>query len=188
MKTDIDNTFIRYGRMHLTKQKGYGNDTFHAPPASIGFYAMPIRFQEIFLVGSIEKTQPDQLSIPKKLNPSNPNRPDDFDWEKYNNTLRKNTKKIIHKFIMKNEDLIWHHLDVKQNIIIDKHGDWVKTSVRDWKIALIKESVRLRSQSMSTGWGDTSESKGGSNFSEVRPKTGSYSKDHFEVFIDSKVY
>jgi hypothetical protein len=29
---------------------------------------------------------------------------------------------------------------------------------------------------------------GYNKLAEVRPKTGVYSKDHFEVFIDSKVY
>jgi hypothetical protein len=43
-KVDIDNTFVRYGRMHLTKQKGFGEDSFHAPPAPIGFYAFPMNY------------------------------------------------------------------------------------------------------------------------------------------------
>jgi len=64
MKIDIDNTFIRYGRLHLTKQKGFESDSFHSasfhsPPAQYGFYAMPIRFQELFLISSLDKTQPD---------------------------------------------------------------------------------------------------------------------------------
>lgn len=188
MKKDIDNIFIRYGKMHLTKQKGYGNDTFHSPPAPLGFYAMPIRFQELFLVGSIDKTQPDIIAMPKKLNFENKKEDEVFDWDKYNEIRKKKWKNIIHKFSAKNENEIWHHLDVKENVVIDKHNDWVKTTIRDWKIALIKESLKLRVQSMSTGWGDPSESTGGKNFSEVRPKTGSYSKDHFEVFFDSKVY
>ena len=178
MKTDIDNTFVRYGRMHLTKQKGYGKDSFHAPPASIGFYAMPIRFQELFLVGSIEDTQPDQLRMPKILKAD----PENVDWEKYNEIHRKKWKKIIHKFVMKNEFFIWHHLDAKENVILDKKNDWIKTSVRDWKISLIKESLRLRVQSMN------SMGNYKTNFAEVSPKTGCYSKDHFEVFIDYKVY
>ena len=186
MKIDIDNTFVRYGRLHLTRQEGFGSDTFHAPPAPLGFYAMPIRFQELFLVGSIEKTQPKQMGLPKK--------PDygeegfnEFDWEKWNITRRKRLKKIIHKFTMKNEHLIWHHLDAKQNVILDTYGCWVKTTVRDWKISLAKESVKLRAETLCTGW-TVPESKGGKGLAEVRPKTGIYSKDHFEVFVDSKVY
>jgi hypothetical protein len=181
MKKDIDNTFVRYGRMHLTKQKGYGKDTFHAPPASIGFYAMPIRFQELFLVGSIETTQPDQIKMSKKLKED----PDNVDWDKYNEIHKKKWKKIIHKFEMNNEDFIWHHLDAKNNVIVDKNNNWIKTTVRDWKISLIKESLKLRVWSMGSMFGEKEHNK--TPLAEVRPKTGYYSKDHFEVFIDHKV-
>ena len=184
MKTDIDNTFIRYGKIHLTKQEGYGEDTYHAPPAPIGFYAMPIRFQEMFLVSSISKTQPKIISIPKKLNPDYRVEGEDFDWEKHSEVLKKRWKKIIHKFTVKNENEIWHHLDVKQHVILDKHNDWVKTTIRDWKIALVKESLRLRVESMKPMFGGDYKM----SLAEVRPKTGWYSKDHFEVFFDSKVY
>lgn len=182
MKTDIDNTFIRYGRLHLTKQQGYGNDTFHSPPAPKGFYAMPIRFQELFLVGSIDKTQPDVVAMPKKMKEQN--KPDDFDWEKYDKLRRGKLKKIIRKFVVKNEDVIWHHLKTKHNVILETYGSWTKTSVRDWKIALKKESVKLRAESMGEFMGCTDKMR----LEEVRPKTGFYSKDHFEVFFDTKVY
>jgi len=195
MKIDIDNTFVRYGRMHLTKQKGFGKDTFHSPPTSIGFYAMPIRFKEMFLVSSVEEFQPNILGIPKKLNPKfnrdeDGHTKDDFDWGKHGEVHRKKFKRIVHKFTVKNEDYIWHHLDIKQNFIVNEYNGWVKTSVRDWKKALIKESLRLRVESMSTTifTAETGKSSGGKGFSEVRPKTGCYSKDHFEVFFDSKVY
>lgn len=184
MKTDIDNIFIRYGRMHLTKQEGYGNDTFHSPPAPLGFYAMPIRFQELYLVGSIDVSQPGIISMPKKLKIENRKEDEIFDWNKYNEVRKKKWKKIIHKFTVKNENKIWHHLDVKQHTILDKHNDWVKTSIRDWKIALIKESLKLRVESMNSMFGENNKKP----FAEVRPKTGYYSKDHFEVFFDSKVY
>jgi len=183
MKTDIDNTLIRYGKLHLTKQKGFGSDTFHAPPTTFGFYAMPIRFQELFLVGSIESYQPGQLGIPKA-----PKYGEDgyetYDWDKFNELRKKRYKKIIHKFTVKNDDYIWHHLDVKHNVIVDSYGVWNKTLVRDWKKALSKESVKLRAESLHYDpiFGNSK------NLSEVRPKTGWFSKDHFEVFIDSKVY
>lgn len=187
MKKDIDNTFIRYGRLHLTKQQGYGKDSFHAPPSTIGFYAMPIRFQELFLVGSIEKTQPEIVAIPKKF--KDENKSEDFDYSEYDKIRRKKYKKIIHKFEMKNDDFLWHHLtEIKHNLIIDKNRSWIKTTVRDWKKALIKESVRLRNESMSTSFFNDVKSKGGKRLEEIKKKTGCYSKDHFEVFIDSKVY
>ena len=138
MKIDIDNTFIRYGKMHLTKQKGFGEDTFHAPPASIGFYAMPIRFQELFLVGSVEEFQPGILGMPKKLDPKfnrdeDGHTKDDFDWDNHSKVHRKKFKRIVHKFTVKNEDYIWHHLNIKPNFIVDEYNDWFKSSVRDWK-------------------------------------------------------
>ena len=178
MKIDIDNTLIRYGRLHLTKQKGFGEDSFHAPPAPLGFYAMPIKFQELFLVGSISSTQPDYMKLPKKIND------DDFDYDEAEKIRRKNRKKLIHNFTVKNEDFIWHHLEVKNNFIVDRHNAWVKTTVRDWKIALKKESIKLRAESMKGLFGNDTKIP----FQEVRPKTGWYSKDHFEVFIDSKIY
>ena len=97
---------------------------------------------------------------------------------------KKRYKKIIHKFTVKNDDYIWHHLDVKHNVIVDSYGIWNKTLVRDWKKALSKESVKLRAESLHYDpiFGNSK------NLSEVRPKTGWFSKDHFEVFIDSKVY
>lgn len=181
MKIDINNTFIRYGRLHLTRQEGFGGDTFHAPPAPLGFYAFPIRFQELFLVGSIEEFQPKQIGLPKR-----PHYGDEgfnnFDWEKYEEIRKKRLKKIIHKFTMKNEHLIWHHLDAKQNVILDSYGSWIKTTVRNWKISLKKESVRLRAESLGDGFLKVEK------LAEVRPKTGCFSKDHFEVFIDTKVY
>lgn len=176
MKIDIDNTFVRYGRLHLTKQEGYGKDSFHAPPAPYGFYAMPIRFQELFLVGSLEKTQPEVLSIPKKLNREN--NPIDFDWKEYEKVRKDRYKKIIHKFVVKNEDVIWHHLDIKPNMILTSYGSWYKSSVRDWKLALIKESVKLRAEGVAGFCGERINL-----LSEIPKKVGFYSKDHFEVFF-----
>jgi len=176
MKIDIDNTLIRYGRLHLTKQKGFGNDTFHSPPAPIGFYAMPIRFQELFLVGSISSTQPKYYPMPKEKNTK------ELTDDELDKIYRKNKNRKIHKFTIKNTDNIWHHLDAKPNCVLDRYGSWVKTSVRDWKISLKKESLKLRAESLDD------ELFQSNNISEVRPKTGWFSKDNFEVFIDSKIY
>ena len=42
MKQDITyRTFVRFGKLGLVKQKGFGTVSFHAPPAPKGFYAMP---------------------------------------------------------------------------------------------------------------------------------------------------
>lgn len=187
MKIDIDNTFIRYGRLHLTKQKGYNKnskfntETFHAPPAPRGFYAMPIRFQEMFLIGSLEKTQPDYMKLPKNI------KDNDMDYNEVYKIRKKRNKKLIHKFKVNNDDEVWHHLKTKNNVVIDAHGTWVKTTVREWKKALNKESLDCRSKTISTHF-ETTESDGGKRIQEVDKKTGIYSKDQFEVFFDKKVY
>lgn len=180
MKTDIDNTFVRYGRLHLTKQEGFGKDSYHAPPTQYGFYAMPIRFQELFLIGSLDKTQPEVLSLPKKLDSEqNP----DFDYKEYSTKRKKRYKSIIHKFIVKNDDVIWHHLNLKTNVVLASYGTWNKSLVRDWKKALIKESVNLRAKCIAGFMGESNI-----KLEEIPKKTGHYSKDHFEVFFDTKVY
>ena len=58
--------FVRYGKLKSTKQKGFSNsDTFHSPPAGKGFYAFPFGYEELFLVGSLENTQPSVIgSVP----------------------------------------------------------------------------------------------------------------------------
>jgi len=180
MKTDIDNTFIRYGRLHLTKQEGFGKDSYHAPPTQYGFYAMPIRFQELFLISSLDKTQPDVLSLPKKLDrEKNP----DFDYDEYSKKRRNRYKSIMHKFVVKNDDVIWHHLNLKPSVVLASYGTWNKSLVRDWKKALIKESVNLRAKCIAGFMGECNI-----NLGEIPKKTGYYSKDHFEVFFDTKVY
>ena len=165
MKNDIDNIFVRYGRLHLTKQQGFGKETFHSPPTKRGFYAMPIRFQEMFLIGSLEKTQPDVLNLPKNII-----------GEKYYEIKNKRLKKIYHKFTVKNNDVIWHHLDSNNKHILDRNGSWVKTFVYNWKKCLYKEILKLRNEGF--------EYK--DKLDEI-PKKSYYSKDHFEVFFDTKV-
>lgn len=64
---NIYQKFVRYGKLKVTKQKGYEEDpsSFHTPPARRGFYAMPYKFQEMFLIGGIDKSQ--NINIPGKI-------------------------------------------------------------------------------------------------------------------------
>ena len=48
-------TFITYGGLSLTKQRGYGvKDTFHAPPSRKGIYAFVWPYIERFLLGGYQ--------------------------------------------------------------------------------------------------------------------------------------
>jgi len=49
-----DIKFIRWGNIKPSKQFGYGEDSYHAPPAKKGLYAFPIEFVEEFLLGGFE--------------------------------------------------------------------------------------------------------------------------------------
>ena len=53
-------TFVRFGGLDLKNQNGFSQtpETYHQPPASRGFYAMPKIAQEFFLIGSLSSTQP----------------------------------------------------------------------------------------------------------------------------------
>lgn len=181
MKKNIDNIFIRFGKLHLTKQDGFGNDTFHSPPASKGFYAFPIRFQEYYLVGSIEKTQPTQYNLPKKLKHENILKVEDKEireklWVENRKFWKIKLKELRHEFFVDNDKLIWHHLDAKPFDIIDRHNSWIKTTVGVFKKSLIKESLKLRV-----------ESSGDLGINSVNKTNGFFCEDHFEVFFDTKV-
>ena len=56
--TAKDLEFVTYGGLSPTKQKGYGNTTFHAPPASRGIYAFVWPYIEHFLLGGGEFIDP----------------------------------------------------------------------------------------------------------------------------------
>jgi hypothetical protein len=49
-----DVRFVRYGGLSPVKQKGYGSDTYHAPPARKGIYAFVFPYIEKFLIGASE--------------------------------------------------------------------------------------------------------------------------------------
>ena len=175
MGKNIDNKFVRFGKLHLIKQDGYGKDSWHSPPSPYGFYCFPIRFQEWFLISSLEKTQPKQLKLPKKKVDENGMI---LNYEERDGKWKSRISEIRHEFIVNDEELIWHHLlDVKHNLVLEQHNCWSKTTVGVFKKYLIKESLRLRVQT-----------SGKNGINSTNKSSGNYSKDHFEVFFDTKVY
>lgn len=159
-----NNIFVRYGGLNLKKQKGFGKESYHAPPSSIGIYAMPLKAQEMFLIGSLRY----QNLFPKKYEES--------DFEKYHRLFR--------KVFLKNNGYIWHHLKEylsPKATIIAEHNDWVKTSINDWNKAFNKMCITLKVEML----GDNVF--GYKNIKEVPGICGRYSKDHCEVFFDEKV-
>lgn len=173
--------FIRYGKLALVKQKGYGSGTFHSPPTQRGCYAMPYLFQELFLISSIEKFQP-QLPFPKNNIQYDSNTPMSeikIMEDEYFKNRKKFLKKIKKTIILKGHEYFWHHLEnnVKPHQVINRHGSWIKTSFKTWEKLLAKESLKLRV--------DSSKSNG---INSINKTTGYYGKDHFEVFFDKKYF
>ena len=71
---------------------------------------------------------------------------------------------------------LWHHLssNLKQHKILGTHGNWVKTSVYDYRLALEKEMHDARKDEMSFA----------RHFPSAKSPFRFYSKDHLEVFIE----
>ncbi len=181
--------FVRFGGLDPIKQKGYGKETYHSPPASRGFYAMPKVVQEFFLIGSLSSTQlykfPKSPKYPEKGENFEQDvikfreESDNFDWDKHN----KRTDKIyslIRREFKKTTGNIWHHLGeyVDNNEVIERHDSWVKTTIQSWTKAFSRRSLNDR-------YGEDQFST--NNINKSRGIAGFYSKDHFEVFFDEKV-
>lgn len=181
--------FVRFGKMGMVKQKGYGKDTFHAPPAAGGFYAFPYRFQELFLVGSLDKLQPGQLGMPKSDKFKDPET-GEVDWDAYDKKRKERYSAIRHEFTIDHTTEFWHHLPVPNSEVSARHGSWVKTNFRAWEKAVKKESVKLRAESLGifdekSSAGKKMHRPGGIN--SVGKRTGLFSKNNFEVFFDTKI-
>jgi hypothetical protein len=62
---DVLNRFIRFGKLdsfqiqNVHVGKGQEPSSIHIAPEKSGFYAMPLKYQELFLIGSLEDTQKD---------------------------------------------------------------------------------------------------------------------------------
>jgi hypothetical protein len=170
-------TFVRFGGLDLKNQKGFSKtpDTYHQPPASRGFYAMPKIAQELFLIGSLDSYQPS--SVPKK----NYEKRKDWTEEQWNAFNKKYDKAVslMRKEFRKDTGEIWHHLDeyTDHKDVLQRNGSWIKTDIKVWSKAFSKMSTIMK-------WGRSKDLGG-----EIYPRgiTGIYSKDHCEVFFDEKV-
>ena len=161
--------FIRFGTLDLKNQKGFGSDTYHSPPASRGFYAMPYILQCRFLIGSIDEYQPG--TTPKF-------RPEE-NYDEWDKRYKKAVSKMKKIFVRKKGN-IWHHLEeyADQAEIIARNGAWVKTSIAHWAKCVSKSSLNDR-----YGEKYISDIK---SINETKGISGYYSKDHYEVFFDEK--
>lgn len=188
--------FVRFGGVHPKKQKGFGADTYHSPPSSRGFYAMPLIGQEFFLLGSMDTYQPGTMPKPLKgkLVGTWEDGDPKYDWshltsEDWNNhnKRRKKALSVKRKQFLRLRGNIWHHLGdyVERNEVIATHGAWVKTSMAAWRDAFVKMSLTQRyGEKRNSGWDLSTNSINEPLRSGI---TGMYSKDHLEVFFDEKV-
>jgi len=185
--------FIRYGGLSSVKQKGYKKDmpTFHAPPTRRGVYAFPWPHVETFLLGKSvfdqrrmkwkkdEKGQKIKSHDDDEEDTSSPLWKDEKTKKQYDEMYEKDApSEELEKFSQENRFLaehdkpkkftytgeLWHHLDVPQHLVLERKGDWIKTSIIDFKKALNKEVGKSSKLKQREGYG--------------------YSKDHLEVFIE----
>ena len=175
--------FVRFGGLNLKKSKGFkeNSDGYHSPPAPKGFYAMPLIAQEFFLISSIEKYQPDNIPKTKNIDFSI-----DINYDNYEKSRKLALTKIRKEFL-KNEGTIWHHLIeyTPHHKVLDTHGSWIKTDIKDWELAFNTMSVALKAESIKFNRSDSD--KYGIGINNIRGITGFFSKDHCEVFFDEKV-
>ena len=165
--------FVRFGGLDVKAQKGFSQtpETYHQPPTTRGFYAMPKIAQEFFLIGCLDKTQKGIFAKEGS--------------DKYlSNNYQKNILRNIRKEFYKDKGYVWHHLGeyVKHNEIVQKHGSWVKTDIRTWEKAFSKMCTILK-----YGRHSYDVQNGNTSVYVTSGTTGPYSKDHCEVFFDEKV-
>ena len=174
MKIKKLNVFVRFGGLNLKKQKGFGNDTYHSPPAPVGIYCMPLIAQELFLVGGLSYQKGTMPKEKKEYFVT------DEGARKFYKR-QKNIRRIKRKQFYKNNGNIWHHLReyTDNNEIIKEHNSWCKTSIKAWQKAFSKMSLIMR-------YGEDDSFKI-NNINSARGLTGYYSKDHCEVFFDEKI-
>ena len=161
-------TFVRFGGLDLKNQKGFSkdDDSYHSPPTTRGFYAMPKIAQEFFLIGCLDKTQPGIFSKNSKLKD---------EWKIKLSQIRKEFRKTNGE--------IWHHLGeyTKHKDILDRKGSWIKTDIKVWEKSFSKMCTILR------GRNKYDLESGNTKVYPNRGLMGNFSKDHCEVFFDEKV-
>ena len=177
--------FVRYGRLKPTKQKGFDSykkdPWFHSPPKGKGFYAFPFGFEEIFLVVNLTYQTKTSRSLPnitkyEKWVNAKCNEVIFSEWE------TKDIWKHKRVFEVDASKTVWHHLEVRSDVVLEKTEHWTKTTIKEWKKALNKT---MNKEKMKT-WKEFTKKGGTKSVSELR-KNGFYSKDHYEVFFDYKV-
>ena len=124
---------------------------------------MPKIAQELFLVGSLESTQPGVFAK---------------DGKNVENYWRDKLRQIRKEF-RKTDGEIWHHLEeyTDHKDVLQRNGSWIKTDIKVWSKSFSKMSTILRC-------GRHKNLNG-----QIIPigVIGIYSKDHCEVFFDEKV-
>jgi hypothetical protein len=185
-------TFVRFGGVHPKKQKGFGTENYHSPPATRGFYALPLICQEFFLLSSMDKYQPGTMPKPLKgkLVGTWEDGDPKYDWshltdDDWNNHAKRKKKALSlkRKQFYRIRGDVWHHLGdyIERNEVIASKGSWVKTSMSAWRDAFVKMSLTQRYGDKSGGFDFRTKSVNESKL------FGWYSKDHCEVFFDEKV-
>ena len=183
------NIFVRFGGLDLKTQKGFGRESYHAPPATRGFYAFPFVAQEFFLIGAMDVFQPG--TIPKEPKKQICGEDENGiaicapvtqeEWDKHH-IRRKKALAAKRKQFYKNTGNVWHHLSdyIDRCEMIAEHGSWVKTSIKEWQRAFSRMSLEHR-------YGNDNGLSNDTSINETKGLLGWYSKDHCEVFFDEKV-
>jgi hypothetical protein len=203
--------FVRYGGLDLKAQKGFKSKedkSYHSPPTTRGFYAMPKIAQEMFLVSSMDEFQPGTMpKLPeypyhKEVKDSEGNMTlspedkaawkklsDEFDYVAHEAQSKINLSNMRKEF-KRSEGNIWHHLEehTPNNEVIGRNGSWIKTSIKAWQKAFMKDSINGRYGEDFGGMDDReNKGRGLNSINNARGLNGMYSKDHYEVFFDEKV-
>jgi len=175
---NVLNRFIRFGKFdsfqiqNVYVVNGKEPSSIHVAPEKRGFYAMPLKYQELFLISSLEDTLKDVF--PK--NKVSQNTDGWYVWDElmnYNKRINYIKYNLIrHSFMLKDSDLLWHHLHfynvVTINEIERRAGDWVFTSVGTFKKAIGRVIAKLAKEN--------EMHRGNINVAKL-------DKDDFEVFI-----
>jgi hypothetical protein len=173
--------FVRFGGLNVKKQKGFDPTfpSYHSPPTTRGFYAMPLVAQEFFLLGGMRFYQPGTV-------PNYPKEGEELTEQQWDAWRARDKKafNVMRKEFTKTNGEIWHHLTeyVKPNEVIDRKGYWVKTDIKTWQKAFSKLSLNRR-------YGEERFDMGTKSITEPARSgvMGMYSKDECEVFFDEKV-
>jgi len=187
--------FVRYGDLDRNKkQQNYVDNkktdplnsgdeiSYHLAPVSRGFYAFPLDKQEPFLLGSLDKTQPENFkNFPEEYSNEMTDEESDNFFNKMNIYYKNQKHKNKKVFTLDKDDLIWHHLEewIPNNEIEQRKGSWILTTVKTFDRAKKKSYQKCKGRNpalFDIGIGEPM-GKRGVMFSQG---------DHLEVFVPSK--